>query len=243
MSALVPLHRLVVRIHQRAVVPRILVVAEPPRRRTLAHAHSLGACVALISWRAGETARRARERSDAADSAGSDDGDALPKLGVHVPMMSPAGRARGARRHAHPSPRGVPRRGVSHRQIARVAGCSWVRVRGGVDLLRVRVRMASHDVGTVFSRSATGSRAWLDGYWRASRDWCFPREDARAFPLIRQPDVPTALEASPVASGALTEVPGSSRDRIPLRGRALSRDRPALIEGLTIPGPPGGDIL
>ena len=143
------------------------------------------------------------------------------------------------RRHAHPPPaRRSASRGVSHPARSHVLRGMLVGFAFGVALTFTASASGWRPpTSGSFSGSTTKSRAWLDGYWaaqRASRDWCFPREDARAFPLIRQPDVPTALEASPVASGALTEVP---RIRVATESHfvdeLLSRDRPALIEGLT----------
>ena len=143
------------------------------------------------------------------------------------------------RRHAHPpSARRSASRGVSHHPRSHVLRGMFVGFVFGVALTFTASSSGWRPpMSASFSGSTTISGAWLDGYWaaqRASRDWCFPREDARAFPLIRQPEAPTALEASPVASGALTEVP---RIRVATESyfvdELLSRDRPALIEGLT----------
>ena len=95
--ALVPLHRLVVRVHERAVVPRVVLAPGPARREGVVR----GAHPARTSARARD-AESARRRSDASDA--DDERDARSRT-LQDPVTSSAARAPPTFASA-PAPRG-----------------------------------------------------------------------------------------------------------------------------------------
>ena len=139
-GALVPVHRLVVRIHstrRRPTHPRRR--RAPPRRRKRAHApRSVNDTSRSYRGPRGKTAGARARRSDPAESGIQDDAIALSKLAIicrrrGVPTMSFGERGSGMRGHARTRPpRGVPRRAGSLTTPDRTccAVCSWVSCSG-----------------------------------------------------------------------------------------------------------------